>query len=474
MSQFVQQIIDSAAVRKILSLAGVSDPVNLDRFDTSQAAYLQGNVLVGGTANSIATEAMLTSLSQPGVNLYYPADSDERFTLEKIASANNIELTAYQPEIQKDLKFKAAVFDGTGLKHSEELVALHHFFQPVIRKLAKSSRILVVGKTPETLRNPKAQTAQRALEGFTRCLGKEVGKKGTTVQLMYMANKSESGAKAPLEFLLSPKSAYVSAQVLRLAPSTADVPAYEWSQPLAGKVAVVTGASRGIGAQIAKVMARDGAKVIGVDLDGARADLDKVARETNGLSLCLDISAKDAGEQIEAFLKENGLKLDIIVHNAGITRDKTLANMPEHFWLQAIQVNLTSAENINDYLVEKELLTSGGRIICVSSVSGIAGNFGQTNYGTSKAGVVGLVQSQASAMQKLGITINAVAPGFIETQMTQAMPVLVREVAKRINALGQAGRPVDVAEAIAFFASPGAQMVNGNVIRVCGQSMLGA
>ena len=119
-------------------------------------------------------------------------------------------------------------------------------------------------------------------------------------------------------------------------------------------------------------------------------------------------------------------------------------------------------------------MRENGRIVCVSSISGIAGNAGQTNYSTSKAGVIGIVQSWAPALAKRGVTINAVAPGFIETQMTAAMPLATREAGRRMNSLAQGGLPVDVAETIAWFASPGSAGVTGNVVRVCGQSLLGA
>jgi 3-oxoacyl-[acyl-carrier protein] reductase len=164
--------------------------------------------------------------------------------------------------------------------------------------------------------------------------------------------------------------------------------------------------------------------------------------------------------------------LDILVHNAGITKDRTLAKMPEDRWQQVLDVNLVAQERINAVAVD--LLRADGRIVCVSSMSGIAGNAGQTNYATSKAGVIGLVQATAPVVAERDITINAVAPGFIETQMTAAMPLAVREAGRRMNSMRQGGLPVDVAETIAWFASPASAGVNGNVVRVCGQSLLGA
>jgi 3-oxoacyl-[acyl-carrier protein] reductase len=145
--------------------------------------------------------------------------------------------------------------------------------------------------------------------------------------------------------------------------------------------------------------------------------------------------------------------------------------MPEDRWQSLMEVNLIAPERITERLLP--LLRDDGRIVCVSSLSGIAGNAGQTNYATSKAGVIGLVETLAPSLER-GITINAVAPGFIETQMTASMPIPVREAGRRMNSMRQGGLPVDVAETIAWLASPASSGVNGNVVRVCGQSMLGA
>ena len=169
-------------------------------------------------------------------------------------------------------------------------------------------------------------------------------------------------------------------------------------------------------------------------------------------------------ERAPQILAERGA--DIVVHNAGITRDRTLARMSGDEWDSVLAVNLESIERINEALVDVR------RIVCVSSVSGIAGNRGQANYATSKAGVIGVVDDLAPRLS--GATINAVAPGFIETRMTAAMPLATREAGRRMNSLAQGGLPVDVAETVAWLASPGSAGVNGNVVRVCGQSLIGA
>nr|MBP8206256.1 SDR family oxidoreductase [Acinetobacter sp.] len=229
---------------------------------------------------------------------------------------------------------------------------------------------------------------------------------------------------------------------------------------------------RGIGEAIAHVLARDGAHVICLDVPQQQADLDRVAAKIGGSTLAIDITAADAGQKIrDAATVQGGL--DIIVHNAGITRDKTLANMKPELWDLVININLSAIERVNDYLLENDGFNVNGRIVCVSSISGIAGNLGQTNYAASKAGVIGVVKFTAPVL-KNGVTINAVAPGFIETQMTAAIPFAIREAGRRMNSMSQGGLPIDVAETIAMFASTASTGLNGNVVRVCGQSLLGA
>lgn len=370
-------------------------------------------------------------------------------------------------------KYRALVFDATGLKDTTELHALRDFFNPVLRSLEACPRVIVLGTPPELVADAERVT-QRALEGFTRSLGKEIGR-GGTVQLVYVADGAEAAATSTLAFLLSAKSAYVSGQVVRIgahgqheAPEVTD-----WAKPLTGKVALVTGASRGIGEQIARVLHRDGATVVGVDVPQAAGDLATLMEELDGDWIALDITAADAPQRLARDLSEKHGGVDVVVHNAGITRDKKLANMAEDRWDSVIAVNLTAPERITRELLAQKVINPGGSIIGVASIAGIAGNVGQTNYATSKAGVIGLVDALADELTDQ-ITVNAVAPGFIITQMTAAVPFATREIGQRLNAMSQGGLPVDVAETIAWYANPGSRAVNGNVVRVCGQMMLGA
>jgi 3-oxoacyl-[acyl-carrier protein] reductase len=296
---------------------------------------------------------------------------------------------------------------------------------------------------------------------------------------VYVGEGAEAGVLSTLAFLLSPKSAYVSGQVIRVgAHGKQDVPAVtDWEKPLAGKVALVTGASRGIGEAIARVLHRDGATVVGVDVPQAASELQGLMNELDGDWLTVDITAKDAPQRIAHHLKEKHRGVDVVVHNAGITRDRKLANMAPSDrgdrWTQVIDVNLSAPERITRELLDQLVINKGGSVIGVASIAGIAGNVGQTNYAASKAGVIGLVDALADELDD-DITINAVAPGFIITQMTAAVPFATREVGQRLNAMAQGGLPVDVAETIAWYANPASRAVNGNVVRVCGQMMLGA
>jgi 3-oxoacyl-[acyl-carrier protein] reductase len=388
--------------------------------------------------------------------------------LEKALERVLGEIGAPRPE-RSDSPVRALVFDATGISDSTELVELQRFFHPSVKRVERSGRVVVLGTPPAGL-PARAATAQRALEGFTRSLGKEIGR-GIAVQLLYVAEGAEDQIDSTVRFLLSPRSAYVSGQVIRVGSAVAQAPRLEWEQPLGGRRALVTGASRGIGAAIAETLHRDGAELVLLDVPALSEDLAGVASRLEAETIELDITEQDAPATIAERLSGG---VDIVVHNAGVTRDRTLAKMPEDRWTSLMEINLSSEERIDDELLDRDLLRANGRIVCVSSMSGIAGNSGQTNYATSKAGVIGMVEALAPELAKRGATINAVAPGFIETQMTDAMPIAIREAGRRMNSMSQGGLPVDVAETIAWFASPASAGVNGNVVRVCGQSLLGA
>jgi len=440
MSDLYSRVVNSPPGRLIASRVGLPQPTALERYEPG-APVVSGAVLFGAAPRGRLGKPVERLLGAIGANRPDTADS----------------------------RVKALVFDATGIADSTELVELQRFFYPNVKRVEASGRIVVLGTPPAGL-PARAATAQRALEGFTRSLGKEVGR-GITAQLVYVAEGGEGQLDSTLRFLLSPRSAYVSGQVVTVGEPVAPAGEIDWERPLGGKVALVTGASRGIGEAIAETLHRDGARLVLLDVPALSQDLLDVAGRLEAETIEVDITDEDAPRRIADELSGG---VDVVVHNAGVTRDRTIAKMPEERWTSLMEINLSSEERINDELLARGLLRENGRIVCVSSMSGVAGNSGQTNYATSKAGVIGMVEALAPELVERRATINAVAPGFIETEMTAAMPIPVREAGRRMNSMSQGGLAVDVAETIAWFAGPASAGVNGNVVRVCGQSLLGA
>jgi 3-oxoacyl-[acyl-carrier protein] reductase len=468
---------NSALGAWLTNALGLPKPLVLERYTAGQPV-IKGSVLLGGGGEPQLLQVLAATLKSMDAQTLAHARLPQWMS---VANKAGLMTGRWGVDGQPGEKVKGLVFDATGMDDSAQSDALYWFFHDTARSVLPCGRVVVIGRPPESCKSPHKATIQRALEGLTRSLAKEI-KKAITVQLVYVAEGAENQIESTLRFLLSPRSAYVSAQVIRIGlpvslpagpPAGPQAVPADWDKPLTDKKVLVTGASRGIGASIAEVMAREGAEVICLDVPQAQPGLDEIAAKLRGTAIALDIGADDAPQKLVDAAKAQG-GWDVVVHNAGITRDKTIANMKEHLWQMVVNVNLSSQERINDALVESGALVSGGRIVCVSSISGIAGNRGQTNYALSKAGVVGMVQSTAPIFAGHGITINAVAPGFIETQMTAAIPFAMREAGRRMNSMSQGGLPRDVAEAIAWFASPASSGLTGNVVRVCGQSMIGA
>jgi 3-oxoacyl-[acyl-carrier protein] reductase len=448
-SDLYSQVVTSAPGSFLAKQLGIPQPETLRRYRAGEPP-LAGSLLIGGNGR----------VAEP----------------VRAALAEDYDLVGDNLGGRWADSFGGLLFDATGITTPVGLKELHDFFTPLLRNVGHSGRIVVVGTTPDQTGTVDEHIAQRALEGFTRSLGKEM-QRGATVSLVYLspdAKPAATGLESTLRFILSAKSAYVDGQVYYVGAADS-VPPTDWDRPLDGKVAIVTGAARGIGATIAEVFARDGAKVVAIDIESAADALAVTATKVGGTALALDVTAGDAVDRIAEHLREHyDAKADVLVNNAGITRDKLLANMDDARWDAVVAVNLLAPQRLTDGLVSGGSITEGGRIIGLSSMAGIAGNRGQTNYAATKAGMIGLTQALAPVLAEKGITINAVAPGFIETAMTAAIPLATREVGRRLNSLFQGGQPVDVAETIAFFASPASNAVTGNVIRVCGQAMLGA
>ena len=483
---FVNSPLGGRLVRSL----GLPKPEVLHRYRANQPEF-DGLIAVGagrephllGALAGVIARTGLTSVAHQSAGLWMP-----------LATRHGLMTGRFEPvEGGSHGRLAALVFDASGIEDSTQLDTLYEFFHDALRSLGKCGRIVVLGRPPEACAAPRQWTAQRSLEGLMRSLGKEA-RRGITSNLLYVAQGAELEMEATLRFFLSPRSAYVSGQAVRIhtgaaAPAStgahadagaeasasadaAPLATFDWTQPLTGKRAVVTGAARGIGAAIAEALAAEGAHVIGIDIPSSHEALESTMRRLCGTALAFDIAAPEAPAQIATALDELGV--DIVAHNAGITKDKTIARMSEAAWHSVIDINLGAQERIDEALLAAGTLRDGGRIVCVSSISGIAGNMGQTNYATSKAGVIGRVESMAPLLRERGITINAVAPGFIETQMTAKIPLAIREAGRRMNSMSQGGQPADVAQTIAWLAHPGSAGVTGQVVRVCGQSLIGA
>lgn len=241
---------------------------------------------------------------------------------------------------------------------------------------------------------------------------------------------------------------------------------------LVGKVALVTGGGRGIGKAICLELGKLGATVI-VNYNGSKERAMEVVNEIIGFggsadSIKCDVSDYTACEEMVKNIIEKYTKIDILVNNAGITRDNLILRMSEKEFDDVITTNLKGAFNTIKHLTRNFLKIKSGKIINISSVSGVLGNAGQANYSASKAGLIGLTKSMARELSSRNICVNAVAPGFIETEMTQTMSAEVLENAKKSIPLGRIGQPQDVADTVAFLASDMANYITGQVICIDG------
>ena len=416
--------------RRLVGAVGLPSPARLERWQAGRLRPVEGALLLSG--GPLAER----------VNGFAPRMTDLLFSFGDDING------AHPWTAEQGSKIKAVVFDASALQHMSQLAQLRTFFQPILKSLEHSAHIVILGRIPGAQGDPLVSSTQQAIEGFSRSLAKEM-RNGGTVQLLQIEDGAEDQLEGALRFFLSPKSAFISGQVIRLSACPATV--QDWSRPLAGRKALVTGAARGIGAAIAETLARDGAEVVLLDVPQAKSDLDAIAARLGGQALVLDICAPDAAAQLLEHLPGG---LDILVHNAGITRDKSLANMPPDFWDSVLDVNLNAPQVLTQALIDGGTLHDNASVVLMASISGLAGNRGQTNYATSKAGLIGFAKAMAPSLKTRGISINAVAPGFIETAMTAQMPFALREGGRRMSSLGQGGLPQDVAEAVAWLAQP--------------------
>lgn len=241
------------------------------------------------------------------------------------------------------------------------------------------------------------------------------------------------------------------------------------NQPLAGEIALVTGASRGIGAAIADTLAAQGAKVIGTATSesGAAAIGERLASH-GGAGRVLDVAD---GAQVEALVEAIGKEfgaIGILVNNAGITRDNLLMRMKDEDWQAILDTNLSSVFRTSKAVMRGMMKARKGRIINIASVIGVTGNAGQANYAAAKAGIIGFSKSLAKEIGSRGVTVNVVAPGFIDTDMTRSLPEDARNALLGQIALGRLGEAQDIANAVAFLAGPQASYITGETLHVNG------
>jgi len=360
------------------------------------------------------------------------------------------------------------VVDGRNVKDEVGLKQVFNQLQEGVKKTRSNGKVLIYSVQPELLEDVPYSTFQRALEGITRSLAKELGGRGTTVNLLKLPPNAElNNYSISQQFFTSGRSAFVSGQAISLNDARPS------SGKLSEKICVVTGGAGGIGSATVKRLASEGTTVIIADIPQMEEKAKSLISDSVSF-LGADLTDETARKKLLQTIKEKHGHIDILINNAGVTRDKTLKNMPEHYWDKLIAINLTAVINLTEDALKMGLIPEGGRIINTSSISGIAGNFGQTNYTATKAALIGYGAKRSETLKEKGITINAIAPGYIETEMVKTMPLMTRILAERLTSLAQAGKPEDIAEAMAFLAHPGSQAINGQVLRVCGGSFLGA
>lgn len=242
-----------------------------------------------------------------------------------------------------------------------------------------------------------------------------------------------------------------------------------------GKVALITGASQGIGKAIAIALAKEGANIIINDIEPAKEQAEKFAEEIKSMGVSAEVVLSDVSKfedckKMADAVKERSGKVDILINNAGITKDRTLKKMTPEEWNAVISINLTGTYNVTHNILP--LIPEGGRIINMSSIVGIGGNFGQCNYSATKAGIIGFTKSLARELGKNKITVNAIAPGFIKSKMTDQIPLIMLDKILEAIPMREMGTPEDVANLAVFLASGKAKYISGQVIRVDGAIIL--
>jgi len=233
------------------------------------------------------------------------------------------------------------------------------------------------------------------------------------------------------------------------------------------KVVLITGASGGIGKAIAQKFAAAEAKLALNDIAQAEEALKALSQELGGKYFLADVSKLEEMEKMVQEIQKEFGRLDILVNNAGITQDRTLAKMTKEEWQKVIDIDLTGVFNCSKAALPL-IIANQGKIISISSLVGQRGNFGQTNYAAAKAGIIGFTKALAKEVGRFGVTVNAIAPGFIETRLTENLPPEVKETVKKFTPLGRFGKPEEVANLVFFLASEEANFITGAVVNIDG------
>ncbi len=334
MSDFLLDLSRNPTAKKLIKAAGLPIPLPtpLDRLEgpTTEQFLRDQPVVVGGDGQLADTLAQIIAIAgaQPYV---LNAKLEAAFAAPGEAFGRRARRLGADENPEGE-KLRALVFDATGLKTPADLKQVYDFFHPRVRSIARSGRALVIARPPEAASDLEEAATRQALEGFVRSLAKEIGKGGATANLVYVAEGAEGRLAHVARFFLSPASAFVTGQPLRVTANAKGDGQGQYTRPLQGKVVLVTGAARGIGAATAEILAGEGAQVVVLDRPADEAPAKEVAQKIGGTALLADVSNPEAPQQIAHFLKERFGGVDVIVHNAGITRDKTLANMKPEIW----------------------------------------------------------------------------------------------------------------------------------------------
>eukprot|EP01137_Pigoraptor_chileana_P028387 Opistho-2@12295 len=501
-SDYLVRIAAHPTGRKVLKALGLPRPAHLIRdYNPVTRPLKNAQIVVLSGSNTPSRMCAVDAIVGAGGTTCGPAT-----TTVKVSMAGRIP--------PRTILSSGAVIDLTDVTTIDGISALFRRTKEALNRLDSNARIVFLTRDPTeaSLHTGESAAVAAACAGFVRSLSKELGMSGTTANLLCVADGAVRDIPEPLVHLLSNKSAFITGQVISLtgdlgaalttsAPSaaghtgvssqsmtidstisTADAQAahlpdrlYLWRERLTGRQIVVTGAARGIGASTATRLAEEGAKLLLVDHPSQEEALADMTRRLFGRAsyACADLGAEDASASVAASVAGWCVGgLDGFVHNAGITRDRMFSRMEESAFQRVIDVNLGAIIKIDRALFAGGHVRDNARMVLVSSISGIAGAAGQTNYSASKSGVIGYCRQMAKEWASRGLAYNAVAPGFIETPMTAAMPAVAREVARRSNSMSQGGVPLDIAETIVLLSSPRTRLT-GQVVRVCGGHPIG-